>query len=605
MFWQLFCYFLIGSLFTLLDWALFYLPKNKHLFSKFLGYTIGLQLATLTFFRFGLKQADVLSSHLYTQGFFFKYFLAACILGGIVLGGKYCCLRIIPFNWKKQPFSKRQKFALGIGLILFALSVIFTLGTHWFITAFGRLTPEQFIFNFKSPVNGTATGMTSQIFNTPVLLGCDIFFLFILLCNLAKYEGFYQQKKIYSVKLLRFMLASVTSVSFIFSGIYAIKELRLIEVYAAYFDQSTFIKQEYVQPSKNRLQFPQRKKNLIHIYLESIENSYFDRANGGYMTENLMPDLLALSKEGIHFSGTDTFGGPIQTYGSSWSVAAMVNMSSGLPLKIPMDGNSYGKTGQFLPGAVMLGDLLHEQGYNQTIMFGADADFGGLTSFFTTHGNYHIFDVKYARKAGLIPKNYNVWWGFEDNKLYDFTKQELTRLASLHQPFNFTMENADTHFPDGFVEPEMKKLFASQYANVIYHSQKQVVELIRWIQQQPFYPDTVIVLTGDHPSMDKKFFQHFDPQYQRTTFNLILNADFPNQNFETFHRQYAPFDYFPTILASLGVKIKDERLGLGVNLASKQPTLIETYGLKKVDRELAKNSHFYNDHFVDEKKRHG
>lgn len=72
MFWQLFCYFLIGSLFTLLDWALFYLPKNKQLFSKFLGYTIGLQLVTLTFFRFGLKQADVLSSHLYTQGFFFS-----------------------------------------------------------------------------------------------------------------------------------------------------------------------------------------------------------------------------------------------------------------------------------------------------------------------------------------------------------------------------------------------------------------------------------------------------------------------------------------------------------------------------------------------------
>ena len=101
--------------------------------------------------------------------------------------------------------------------------------------------------------------------------------------------------------------------------------------------------------------------------------------------------------------------------------------------------------------------------------------------------------------------------------------------------------------------------------------------------------------------MDKKFFENFDPNYPRTTFNLILNADFPNQTFSTKNRQYAPYDYFPTILASMGVKIKDERLGLGVNLASSQPTLIEKYGLKKVNQELSKNSCYYNNEFVDEK----
>ncbi|HJF19753.1 MAG TPA: LTA synthase family protein [Enterococcus columbae] len=426
-------------------------------------------------------------------------------------------------------------------------------------------------------------------------------FFFYCAFYLTKITFLYKDKALFNRKHRQRFLSIVALGSLIFSSIYAIKELRLTEVYTAYFDQSTFIQKEYVKPQAVNLQFPRQKKNLIHIYLESIENSYFDQANGGYMKENLMPDLMNLAKEGIHFSSNNKFGGPIQTYGSSWSVAAMVNMSSGLPLKIPMDGNSYGKTGQFLPGAVMIGDILQEQGYNQTIMFGADADFGGLTSFFKTHGNYHIFDVKYARKAGLIPPNYNVWWGFEDNKLYEFTKQELTRLASLNQPFNFTMENADTHFPDGFVEPDMPKLYTSQYANVIHYSQKQVVDLVRWIQQQPFYKDTVIVLTGDHPSMNKKFFENFDPNYQRTTFNLILNADFPNQTFSTKNRQYAPYDYFPTILASMGVKIKDERLGLGVNLASSQPTLIEKYGLKKVNQELSKNSCYYNNEFVDEK----
>ena len=117
------------------------------------------------------------------------------------------------------------------------------------------------------------------------------------------------------------------------------------------------------------------------------------------MDENLMPELNELSKEGVHFSDSDKlFGGPYQTYGSSWSVAAMINIGMGIPLKIPIEGNSYGKSGSFLPGTIAIGDILEAQDYEQTIMFGADADFGGLTTYFTTHGNFNIFDYKAAKE---------------------------------------------------------------------------------------------------------------------------------------------------------------------------------------------------------------
>ncbi|MDO7203876.1 hypothetical protein Q5M85_06525 [Paraclostridium bifermentans] len=48
--------------------------------------------------------------------------------------------------------------------------------------------------------------------------------------------------------------------------------------------------------------------------------------------------------------------------------------------------------------------MLESQGYNQTIMFGADADFGGLTTYFKTHGNFNIFDYKAAKKKNLSHK---------------------------------------------------------------------------------------------------------------------------------------------------------------------------------------------------------
>ena len=69
-----------------------------------------------------------------------------------------------------------------------------------------------------------------------------------------------------------------------------------------------------------------------------------------------------------------------------------------------------------------------------------------------------------------------------------------------------------------------------------------------------------------------------------------------------FAREFAPFDFYPTILASLGVQINGERLALGTNLFSGVPTLVERDGLEKVNQELKERSNFYNDKFISERK---
>lgn len=114
--------------------------------------------------------------------------------------------------------------------------------------------------------------------------------------------------------------------------------------------------------------------------------------------------------------------------GSQWSLASMTNQMTGLPMKVPGNGNSYGSSGNFLPGAWTFGDVLNSEGYEQTVMIGADARFGGLSYLFENHGNYKVMDYNYAIKNGLLPKNYKQFWGYEDDKLYQFAKDEITRL---------------------------------------------------------------------------------------------------------------------------------------------------------------------------------
>jgi phosphoglycerol transferase len=56
---------------------------------------------------------------------------------------------------------------------------------------------------------------------------------------------------------------------------------------------------------------------------------------------------------------------------------------------------------------------------------------------------------------------------------------------------------------------------------------------------------------------------------------------------------------FPTTLAALGVEIPGNRLGLGTNLFSTEPTLIERFGLEFMTRELELGSDFMDTLIVD------
>ena len=386
----------------------------------------------------------------------------------------------------KEKLKKRDYIIKTLLSLGFILGLVFIFFSTWFVGFFGQITPEQFLFNLKAPLKGTESGMTGEILKSPVLniVLCTIPFLIFV--NL-KYDIFMvnknNEKKVLLNKKRVRIISIVLSMVIMIGGVsFGVNKLQLQKVAKAYLSSSTYLADNYVDPRDVKMTFPKKKRNLIHIYLESVENSYLNKELGGYMDVNLMPELTELYKEGLSFSNTDKFGGPHTTYASEWSVAAMINMGAGLPLKIPMGRNSYGKAGSFLPGAITIGDILEAQGYNQTIMFGADADFGGLTTYFTTHGKFNIFDHKAAKEKGLIPKDYDVWWGYEDDKLYEYAKDEITRLANEDKPFNFTMETADTHFPDGYLSEKAEKKHDSQYANVISYSTKEAVNFVKWIQ---------------------------------------------------------------------------------------------------------------------------
>lgn len=479
------------------------------------------------------------------------------------------------------------KFLFGFGNILMvlfaALTILAGASTLWVFRTWPHLTMQELMFTIQSPVEGTNKEMILDyiVFCIPVTV--------IVMAALIAGLVITRMKKGY-----RIMAAVVPAVSVLLLAgtVYTALERLDIADYAANSGAvSSFIDENYVDPAGTELTFPEQKRNLIYIFLESMETTYADEENGGAFSENYIPELTELAEENEDFSGADAgLNGGTALTSTTWTAAALFGQMTGLPLSIPIDGNSMDTQESFLPGVTSLGDILEQQGYRQTFMIGSDGNFGGRSLYFTDHGNYDIKDYYYYQSQGKFDEDYWVWWGFEDQKLFEYAKEELTALAAQDQPFNFTLLTVDTHFEDGYVCGLCGNEHGeNQYGNVLSCSSRQIKEFIEWIRQQDFYENTTIVISGDHPTMDKDFCEGIDDAYERKVYTAYINSAVTPEDPE-WTRAYSTFDNYPTTLASLGVSIEGERLGLGTNLFSSRSTLTEVYGNPYINQELTRKS---------------
>lgn len=495
----------------------------------------------------------------------------------------------------KKIFNYIFKFTKGIldtvftvaSVLCLFLAVVSYYLAKWVIDTWGLLTIDEIIFHLKVPLEGTNEEMVWEAVNlcVPVAL-IAVLSLMIIFIALRK-RNFTRYFIWFSVMAFSIFLVK-HSVDYVWN------ELKVDDYIESQKTQSTFIQDNYVDPRSVEITFPEQKRNLIYIFLESMETTYASQDVGGGASQNYIPELTSLAQNNISFSNTEGLGGAYTAVGSTWTMGGMFAQTSGLPLSIPIDGNAMSGQEEFLPEVMSIGDILEEQGYKQVLMIGSDATFGGRRNYFSQHGNYDIWDYNRFSENEILPSGYKVYWGYEDQKLFEFSKEKLTELSQSEQPFNFTMLTVDTHFEDGYVCPLCPTEYPSRYANIMACSSKQVAEFVEWIKQQPFYANTTVIISGDHKTMQSSksdFFAEINPKYDRRVYNAFLNSVVSTA--ETKKREFNTMDMFPTTLASMGVIIKGNKLGLGTNLLSGEPTLTEQYGHEKINEELNMKSSFW------------
>ncbi len=472
-------------------------------------------------------------------------------------------------------------------LLLFAYVCFFA--ARWFVTVYGRIGFDSILFTLQSSLDGVQSDLIRSYLLrglVPAVVCTGLSCAILLILRRLPVRG----------------LVSILTAVAVSAGLigYAAVDVELTDYVWDILTRSRLYEEEYVDPDTVSITFPEQKRNLVYILLESMETTYLSEEQGGGSDVNLIPELYELARENLNFSHNDGVGGFHATNGASWTIGALVAQTAGIPLKTPAGiddwQNGYGKDGVFLPGVTTLTDILDEAGYHTSFLCGSDANFGGRKTFFQTHGTDTIYDIYTARKAGIVPKDYFVWWGMEDLHLFEYAKQELTEISQGSEPFAFTMLTVDTHHIGGYQCAYCTDEFEETYEQSISCSSRQVLAFVNWLKEQPFYENTTVIITGDHLSMDNGYFQrNVDDGYQRMVYHCILNSAAHTDNVK--NREYCGVDLFPTTLAAMGCTIEGDRLGLGVDLFSDTPTLAEQWGYERFNNELSKASDFYIENF--------
>ena len=190
-----------------------------------------------------------------------------------------------------------KKFKTVIVQILVFILILLTFSMGWCIDNFGNIGLSEIIFTLNMPLKGTANSYFLTYFlyafcPAAVLFGLELFAAFRTPKHMYGLRLSFRDK-ISEIPILPFRLngAVWTIVMLIWFGeIVSIADdnFAVFDYVKSQMDASEFIENVYVDAGETNITFPQQKRNLICIYVESAETSFQDKGNGGFLDYNII-----------------------------------------------------------------------------------------------------------------------------------------------------------------------------------------------------------------------------------------------------------------------------------------------------------------------------
>lgn len=206
-------------------------------------------------------------------------------------------------NDKKKSTGGWIANAILVLLVVFAVLAYAT--AKWYINKYGNLGFDSVLYTMFSELNGVESGLIIDYF-------CRTFVIALIAAAIIIFVLFFNADsticvsiKNRSIRLYPFSRAVRSLLCLSFFCIFTIKASNLSGLTAymkVTMSDSEIFNKEYVSPTETHLTFPENKRNLVYIFIESMENTLFDTSHGGAYDVNVVPELYSLAQNNVNFS---------------------------------------------------------------------------------------------------------------------------------------------------------------------------------------------------------------------------------------------------------------------------------------------------------------
>lgn len=468
--------------------------------------------------------------------------------------------------------SKINSHFLAISFAFFFFVLFFVSGFYYVADYFsGNGIDESVFFHLTMDMGGAGFKEFSSII-----------LLTILYLVAISVGSFFIYRLVFSNKIInKKRLTSSFATGLILLSFYS--NPGAVDFYKYYTKKVSFIDEDYTVEYPAEYLIPKdvklNNKNIVYIYLESVERTYLDET----LFPGLTPNLHQLEKESLAFTDIQ------QIYGSGWTIAGMVNSQCGIPLVTSGRGNSMSSIDGFLPEATCVGDVLSANGYNLNYIGGSSLNFAGKGKFYTSH-SFNRIDGLDEIVNDLEDPQYRSNWGIYDDSLFEIVKQRFDELSSKDKPFGLFALTLDTHHPKGHESAYCTNIHYANgkepMLNAIHCADKMIADFVEYIQASDVYDNTVIVISSDHLAMRNTVYKDLQQGSRRNLLMMLGGGIEPKE----INKPGALIDVAPTLLSVLGANI--EGFGFGRNLLANEPTF--TNSLDEFNLFLASQRSFFS-----------
>ncbi len=270
--------------------------------------------------------------------------------------------------------------------------------------------------------------------------------------------------------------------------------------------------------------------NLVIILQESM-GATFVKSLGGV---DATPELVKLQQEGIWFERLYATG--------TRSVRGIEAVISGY---LPTPAQSVVKLSKSQNNFTTLASILKNVGYHTQFMYGGEAHFDNMRSFFSNNGFIDIVDRPQIKNPAFIGS-----WGASDEDLFKTAHHQLQTLHDSGKPFFSLIFTSSNHepfeFPDGRITLfETPKSTAN---NAVKYADWAMGQFFEKAKKSAYWQNTVFLIVADHDN--RVYGNNLIPVEKFHIPGLILGADIQAASVPTLASQ---IDLAPTLLSLIGV----------------------------------------------------